>query len=68
MDKIIKTISITWNITDVIEKAKELGFNLTNKQASEILQIIKNKHDCNEGINWIVIQTHIEMYMNKLNK
>ena len=56
-----KTISITWHIDDVLSQAKEKGINITEQQAIEILQNIKRNHDASIGINWDVIDCHLDM-------
>ena len=47
---------------DVKEQALKSGIVLTNKQASAILQKIKRSHDCEVGISWDVIDSHIDMF------
>jgi hypothetical protein len=57
-----KTICIEWSSEDILHQAKEDGVKLTEAQADEILDILKHKHDANEGINWMVISTVISLY------
>lgn len=50
------TISITWEIEDV----KQLDSTLTDDQAREVLRLAKHYHDCNIGINWVVLKLWID--------
>ena len=52
-------IALTWSVDDVI------GLNdnkLTREQAIGILDNILSHHDASIGVNWDVIQCHIDMY------
>lgn len=53
----IKQIAIIWSIQDVQGQRPDL----TDEQASDVLQVIKKQHDANFGINWNVIDTVSEM-------
>ena len=61
----MKTISIKWSTEDVLFKAEEMGIELTEDQADAILDNIEHYHDASVGINWDVIEFHIEDYINK---
>jgi hypothetical protein len=54
---LIKKIHITWDIYDVLS----IRPDLTELQASEILQFVEKNHDANEGINWGVIEIAIDI-------
>lgn len=54
-------ISITWCVDDVLSQAELMEVELTVEEARDILANVKLQHDCGIGINWDVIQTHIEM-------
>jgi hypothetical protein len=56
MNKLPDEISITWHIDDV----KSLDNKLTDDQAREVLQLVKNNHDATIGVNWDNIQFHID--------
>ena len=58
-----KTITITWHIDDVLSRAKETDMDITEEQAKDILQSIKHNHDASIGINWDVIDSHLESYI-----
>lgn len=60
-----EVIEIKWSTTDVIHRANERGFMLTFEQAYDILLIVDNKHDATIGINWEVIDTIIDNYLNE---
>ena len=52
-----------WSYKDVLIKAEEMSTTLTKEQAMEILSNVEHKHDASLGINWDVIQAHIENYV-----
>jgi len=51
-DKITEEIAIIWGIEDV----QSVRPNLSDEQASQVLQRLKKNHDANLGINWEVIE------------
>jgi hypothetical protein len=58
-------VAIVWKIDDIIDRAKQYNnIDLTEDQAQEILGSIHSQHDCNQGINWTVIDVHIDMLIN----
>ena len=63
-----KTISIKWCTEDVLYRAEVLEIIITEEDAEKILDLIKNNHDSNEGINWHVIDTWIWYFKNFKNK
>ena len=58
-----KEITITWHSDDVLDRAKNINIDITEQQAIDILQSIKSNHDASLGINWDVIDSHIESYI-----
>jgi hypothetical protein len=52
-------IALIWTADDIIDHAKDIGVRLSKKKANEILDTISRRHDCNEGVNWDVIDVHI---------
>ena len=56
----MKTIEIRWSTEDVLGKAEEMDVELTEEQADVILDNIERSHDASVGINWDVIEYHIE--------
>ena len=52
-----------WHIEDVLGQAENMGIELTNEQAAEVLGIVADCHDANIGINWEVIDAAIVAYM-----
>ena len=46
------SISITWNIEDV----QSLDSDMSDEQATEVLEYALDNHDANEGINWTVLE------------
>lgn len=63
----MKSIQIFWCTEDIIGQADMMGIKLTEEQADAILDNVEHYHDASIGVNWDVIVTHIDMYMNKLN-
>lgn len=55
-------ISIKWYRDDIIFQAKANNIKLNDEEASYILERIKDSHDCNIGVNWDVIDSHIREY------
>jgi len=60
------TISVTWHIDDVQAVANDMGIEMNNDTAREILAMVKHYHDASIGINWDVIEATIDSYMNVL--
>lgn len=53
-----------WSLTDIKDQANErLDVQLTDKQAIEISENISRTHDATIGINWDVINCHIDDYI-----
>ena len=50
-----KQVFIVWDIDDVLERANEFGKAVTEKQARDILALCEDRHDCNYGISWDLI-------------
>lgn len=50
---------VSWSVQDVLDRAEELGVELTKTEARDILSTIIYRHDANIGINWDVIDVHI---------
>jgi hypothetical protein len=53
------SISITWKVCDIIDRAKENHIKLTQEQAREVLESLEDNHDCNYGITWDMIDDTI---------
>jgi len=53
----MKSITITWDISDVHDCVD----GLTDDQAYQVLLSVKKHHDAEIGINWDVIQTTAEI-------
>lgn len=60
-----EVIEIKWSTTDVVHRANERGFMLTFEQAYDILSILGKDHDATIGINWEVIDTITDNYLNE---
>ena len=46
------SISITWHIDDVKNRAETLDILITDSEAREILERVESNYDCNNGITW----------------
>lgn len=64
----LDSISITWHVDDIVSRAEDQFQQLTRAQAQRVLVNIGRDHDANIGINWEVIDTHIELYLAHLTK
>lgn len=59
----MKQISIIWSVVDVIELAKKMNVVITMYEAEKILYNVERHHDANIGINWLVIESHIDEFI-----
>ena len=61
------TIAIYWDIDDVKATAWNMRecINLTDDMARNILADIDRRHDACIGVSWDVIETHIELYLER---
>jgi hypothetical protein len=53
-----KTISIVWSIDDV----QSLDSRLTDDEAYQVLKMAESNHDATIGMNWDVLQYHIDEF------
>lgn len=60
----INNITITWWTSDIMDRANELEITISEEEAGEILQKMKDDHDATIGINWDVI----DCYLNDLER
>ena len=52
-------IHITWCTEDVLHEAEELGVELTEDEANDVLIRMEEKHDAIIGISWDVMDVYI---------
>ena len=52
--------SIGWHVSDVIDRAEQIGVELTETEARDILFTAIQRHDATVGLNWDVLDVHIE--------
>jgi hypothetical protein len=64
----MKTIEIKWSTDDVLIRAEYKKTFITEAQGEEILQNVLDYHDAEVGVNWDVIDAHIDNYLEDLNK
>jgi Ca2+-binding EF-hand superfamily protein len=58
----MKEIKISWSTDDIFMIADELGIELNEEEAEEILEQLYQNHDASIGICWDVIDSYIEQY------
>lgn len=58
------SITIEWHIDDVRGESK---YDLTDEDCREVLRRVKRYHDCNDGINWGVINYHANTVAKEIN-
>jgi hypothetical protein len=58
MEQLPDEITISWHFTDV----QEVDDTLTNDEARKVLQLMKDGHDANIGINWETIGAWIDYF------
>jgi hypothetical protein len=58
MNQLSDEISINWHFTDILS----VDDSLTNDEARQVLQLIKEKHDANIGVNWETIEAWIDYF------
>jgi hypothetical protein len=61
MTQLPDEITISWHFTDV----QEVDDTLTNDEARQVLQLIKDHHDANIGVNWETIDAWIDYFQSK---
>jgi len=62
------TISLKWCVGDVLSQVEGRDKTLSLDQAREVLAIIEHRHDACIGVNWDVIDCHIDMYLDDLKE
>ena len=58
-----RTLYILWHTTDIIDRAKERGIDLSIQDAKQILKNLDRNHDATIGINWGVIDFVTDNYI-----
>jgi len=56
-------ISNWWHIDDVLSCDWD-GYEVTDDDCREVLRLALWRHDANEGLNWEVMQVHVDSYLN----
>lgn len=56
------TFSGHWHLTDIIDRGEENGYTIPHHDAVEIAKAIESNFNASIGINWDVIDYHIENY------
>jgi hypothetical protein len=58
MTQLPDEITISWHFTDV----QEVDDSLTNDEARQVLQLIKQNHDATIGVNFETIEAWIDYF------
>jgi len=53
---------ICWSIDDMIQEAREEGWELSEDDAQAALEEMIDDHDANNGINWNTVSYYINKY------
>lgn len=59
----MKTIAIKWSTDDVLGVAENMEIELTEQEADSILEKMEYYHDAELGINWLVIESYIQYFI-----
>lgn len=51
-------IEIIWSVDDI----RSLGFECTDEEGMEVLEMIRDYHDANYGISWATIENACESF------
>lgn len=57
-----------WSTADILCVAEDRGMRLTQEQANEVIDSIHRCHDASIGINWDVINAHLDFLESDLLK
>ncbi len=57
-----KELHIVWCVEDVLQQAKENGYDLTEDEALSVLNLMLKRHDCNFGTTWESVDGAIKNY------
>ena len=65
-----RSISIEWEIDDIRAQLenRDMDEKLSDKECMEILEAAKDDHDATIGINWDVLDYHIDAFMSDRKK
>jgi len=61
-------IAIRWHIEDIVERAKDRGIVVLEKDARTILQRLDHNHDCYYGITWEMIDCATDCLLDDTNR
>lgn len=56
-------VAFNWHWSDIQDRAKGNDIDLTMEDAMDILMVAHRRHDCEQGINWDVLDCHIESFI-----
>jgi hypothetical protein len=57
-----------WQVGDVTGKADEMGVDITNEDAQEILDEIEDNIDSDHGVSWTTLRVYIEDFIEAKKK
>ena len=53
-------VAVFWQKEDVIWRAEDRGLSLSDEKAGQIVEALESNHDACIGINWDVIDFHLD--------
>ena len=56
-----------WCLEDIKHQAKENGYNLTDQELNDVADLCESEHDASIGINWDVIDYHVDRVVEERN-
>ena len=62
-----RSISIEWEVDDIHQQLenRDEGVKLSDAECMEILEAAKDNHDATIGINWDVLDYHIDAFLSE---
>ena len=55
-------IAHVWSIGDIASVAEQMDIELTEDEMREILATVDRRAEADVGINWSVLETHVQMF------
>lgn len=53
-------VAVFWQKDDVLTRAKDRGLVISDEEAGDIVEALEDRHDACIGINWDVIDFHLD--------
>jgi len=62
------SITSKWSVEDIQYIAASQSLEISDADAMAVLKLVKRDFDANIGVNWEVLQSHLESYLNEKEK